>query len=488
MADLASLRLTLSDIDLGAIDAESDHNLDSHFVPTSYASDILDARHEHILGRKGSGKSALFRQIERVIPEDTIVGKIIPGDRTWSLLRKYEDVSNPNKDSAFFPAWQYILSLLVAQTIINDKRQLSLESQKALGPVRKFVEENFPQSVDTPTAVRSFLKRVQSLNVEALGFGTGLSWNEDETNEAATWVSEKIMSSLEPLFRERGVVITLDQLDDSWDGQDASKAMMIGLLRASKRLNDRFGFRKVGEPHLRILTFMRSDIYDSLAFDDKDKHRPLEHPIIWNRDSLAAMVNARLPEDVMVDDLFAGGMRGDGSPFNHIVSRTFMRPREVLQFLGEALKDSTKTGVSISGDSIRSAEDRYSTWKIDDLKQEYSKSDSNLPSLLECLRQGRHRYDSLSDLEETIEARAPKLLDPPEVTTRTLAEKLFDYSVIGVRVGNSGPVRYKAETPQLTLPAAGQVYVHPSLHKGLLIKEAKRRAPKKYGSRPGQEA
>lgn len=75
----------------------------------------------------------------------------------------------------------------------------------------------------------------------------------------------------------------------------------------------------------------------------------------------------------------------------------------------------------------------------------------------ECLRQGQHRYDSLEELEARIRDRDCDLVQ--RHGGRALLETLFDYSVIGVRLGDAGSTRFKAESPNLTLPSAGTAYV-----------------------------
>jgi hypothetical protein len=65
--------------------------------------------------------------------------------------------------------------------------------------------------------------------------------------------------------------------------------------------------------------FLRTDIYEGLRFDDKDKHRALEQHIVWNADLLRTMINERLTGRLEVDDLFEPGeMRGSILPFNYI--------------------------------------------------------------------------------------------------------------------------------------------------------------------------
>jgi len=123
-------------------------------------------------------------------------------------------------------------------------------------------------------------------------------------------------------------------------------------------------------------------------------------------------------------------------------------------------------------DDIRAAEERYSKWKVDDLRQEFEKTFPDFGRLLECLRQQVHRYDSLAELEGVLRERDPALVE--EHGTRRLIEILFDYSVIGIRIANQGSTRFKAEDSELMLPSSGAAYVHQSLYKGLAIRETRK--------------
>lgn len=216
--------------------------------------------------------------------------------------------------------------------------------------------------------------------------------------------------------------------------------------------------------------FLRADIYDSLQFDDKDKHRPLEESITWTPDLLREMVNERLPDKVPVDDLFeTGEMRGSIAPFNYIVKRTFLRPREVIQFLQECIRRAGDKGSEIMKEVIREAEEKYSVWKVEDVKQEYRRLHPSFEQLIEALRQGFHRYDSIGEFEKHLCERVPEVID--KVGARRAMELLFDASAIGVRLGNAGVARFKCEDSDLALPASGGVYVHQSLYKGLNLRE-----------------
>jgi hypothetical protein len=184
------------------------------------------------------------------------------------------------------------------------------------------------------------------------------------------------------------------------------------------------------------------------------------------------MINARLPEGISIDEIFEeGDMRGSIAPFNYIVKRTFLRPREVIQFLQECQKRSASDATEISKDTIREAEERYSSWKVDDVKQEYRRLFPQFDCLIEALRQSQHRYDSVDDFLNLLEDRVKDLVN--EYGRRELMRRLFDASIVGVRLGNAGTARFRCEDADLLLPTTGSVYIHQSLYKGLSIRETR---------------
>ncbi len=146
-----------------------------------------------------------------------------------------------------------------------------------------------------------------------------------------------------------------------------------------------------------------------------------------------------------------------------------MRPREVIQFLQECINRAGRDATEIKKDTIREAEDKYSVWKVDDVKQEYRRLHPMFEKLIEALRQGFHRYDSVGEFEKHLHERVPEVME--KLGARRAMELLFDASVIGVRLGNAGSARFKCEDSDLALPTSGGVYVHQRLIKGLNLRE-----------------
>jgi len=465
--------LSIDDVDLGAVDAESDKRLAEYFLTTPQATAAVKLRKSHFLGRKGAGKSALFSQLRSLFRkaghEKVRVILLTPNEYAWSALRQYKE-SGLLSEQAHANAWKFTIAVEAAAVLTSELETLFHEfSQPSLRRLRQFIAANYggkpPDAVATATRL---LKGLETFNLEAFGFKVGFK-REVGDQPLTPQIVDALFEDLRQLSDDIGVIVAFDRLDDSWDGGEEAKSLLIGLLKATKEINDRFSdIRNVRGIFCDV--FLRADIYDSLQFDDKDKHRALEESITWTTDLLREMINQRLPENVAVDDLFeAGEMRGSIAPFNYIVKRTFLRPREVIQFLQECIRRAGPGAAEITKEAIRLAEEKYSVWKVEDVKQEYRRLHPEFDDLVESLRQGFHRYDSIKEFEEHLNDRVPKLVE--NLTSRSAMELLFDASLIGVRLGNAGVARFKCEDSDLALPASGGVYIHQSVYKGLNLRE-----------------
>src|SRR5262249_50590590 len=83
-------------------------------------------------------------------------------------------------------------------------------------------------------------------------------------------------------------VILVDQLEQVWEGDADSNAMVRGLLLAGQQVaGTTYGSA------LRCVLFLRSDIYDSLVFSEGDKFRGDEMRIDWAPDELCEVALTR---------------------------------------------------------------------------------------------------------------------------------------------------------------------------------------------------
>ncbi len=120
---LSEVGLTLKDIDLGAVDAESDRRLAEYFVTTPQATAALELRKSHFLGRKGAGKSALFTQLNSLFRKaghnKIRVISLTPNEYAWSALRNYKE-SGLLPEQAHANAWKFTIAVEAAAVLTSE--------------------------------------------------------------------------------------------------------------------------------------------------------------------------------------------------------------------------------------------------------------------------------------------------------------------------------------------------------------------------------
>jgi hypothetical protein len=127
MTALNDLGMTLGDIDLGSADAESDRRLSDYFVKTPYVESALSMAKSHFLGSKGSGKSALFTQLERLFGDagyaNIRVLKMTPDQYAWNALRQYDE-QGLLPEHAHTNAWKFTIAIEAAAALATVPDEL----------------------------------------------------------------------------------------------------------------------------------------------------------------------------------------------------------------------------------------------------------------------------------------------------------------------------------------------------------------------------
>lgn len=132
---------------------------------------------------------------------------------------------------------------------------------------------------------------------------------------------------------------------------------------------------------LNPVVYLRTDIWDELQFSDKNKiSQTIALNLGWNPAGLFNLVEARLKakigrdatwDDVAQSDL----MRGSQTKWNHILARTFLRPRDVIKFLNTALERAKKRGTepyAFTNPDIVDSREEYSAYLVEELRDEIS--------------------------------------------------------------------------------------------------------------------
>ena len=152
--------------------------------------------------------------------------------------------------------------------------------------------------------------------------------------------------------------------------------MLVGLILAARAIRLESRSAKVV---INPVIYLRSDLWDELEFSDKNKlSQTLALTLEWDHESLLALVDtriqARLGEGITWDNIANPSlMRGSQSKMNHVLARTFLRPRDVIRFLNSALAEAKKRDTAplvFENEDIVNARQSYSAYLKAELDDE----------------------------------------------------------------------------------------------------------------------
>ncbi len=487
---------------LGGIDADNDQLLIKCFQNHDAYKQVVGLKKFIILGRKGTGKTAIFKKILKDRDYKTFSFGHTFSDYPWHYHDKQVKLGVPDFDK-YTHSWKYLIYLTISKILLNQDNSIPFDetSLEYLGKIEKFIVDTYGTRDPDLTQVftpSKFLKIKPNLTID-MGFLKGQFSAEkfpmehlpSIIQEVNTNLSEYVISSLNP---DHGYYILFDQLDLGFDptNQDYNNRL-IGLLLAARDINNS---AKDKNRKLGIIVFLRDDIYNKLKFEDKNKLTVGYSTIIeWDARgtlTLKDLIESRLTEvlstnetKVQWNDIFdeAQQMTGRQSKYNYIIDRTFLRPRDMIQFCNEIINQHNKSPESRKVDNaeIYSAKNEYSQYFLNELDDEIHKHLPEYEGVLEVIKKiGYYQFDLETFKRALSEKSSIFLIVQDAVETM---KSLFEFSIIGYyKAGGSGfggseyIFRYRDLKARFD-ENAKTFRVHPGLIETLGLKRSTSQAP-----------
>ncbi len=340
----------------GSIEAPSDTLLEDVFQSHPAFTDAIDLKKFLILGRKGSGKSSIFRKIISKKAQDFFSIGHTFSDYPWHYHVK-QSLSGVPDSEKYVHSWEYLNLIALSKIILNKDNSLPCdgdeEGMSEMIKIEKFILDSYGSKDPDLTQIFTPHKKLQIKGSLGLSFsavnasldteGVPMDYLPSVFQDVNKCLTRAVIKSLNPSNK---YYVCYDELDLGFNPTSPDyKNRIIGLLLAAKKLNIE---AKSKGKQLSIIVFLRSDIYDDLKFEDKNK-LTIEYSsrIEWNNDSLKDLMSSRFTallkeasrEVVSWDDVFdeTEEMRGHQKKIQHILDRTFLRPRDLIRFCNEIL-------------------------------------------------------------------------------------------------------------------------------------------------------
>ncbi|GGS12552.1 hypothetical protein GCM10010252_60030 [Streptomyces aureoverticillatus] len=480
----------------GREDAERDVTdglLRAGFLPTAAFRAALSGRKMLIIGRKGSGKSAICM---RLMEDGAHAGGallITPDDAAGDEIRRFE-LQGLAADTAKSLIWRYVFAVHAARHLTaHAKAAHGRKEPDSVKALRRFLKQNDEEGVEAVDApggrlgdrlTQSARGLQTSLSLEAFGVRAAMDLVPQGSEGArAARQLELVEHGVARAFADLGcadahapLLLLVDQLEQVWSAEADSNSMVIGLLLAAKHAAGAYGRA------LRCLLFLRSDIYDSLSFGEGDKFRGDEVRIAWTESALRELARTRAQASVgdalggadlddtrLWQEIFPPSVAGEPTP-TYLFARSLPRPRDAIQFLN-LCRDTAADQCHdrIEETDVLQATRQFSEWKLKDLVQEYLIAHPFLERLYPLFQNTGYTV-TRGVLGNRLEAAAPTLrrLFPGYVDSLDLTgvlDTLFAVGFLGVRRGNDVVYGGGGELP--VQPHEGEFHVHPCFREAL---------------------
>lgn len=447
--------LVQSGLSFGADVAEHDSGLARYFVTTQSYLAIKKRQRHLVIGAKGSGKSAILRELTADITESSDSLVITPEHYATDVLDALAKSPTGTEMAAYITTWKYTLLIEIFRRLV----QSGLGDSKALAEIRKYLIDHGHLGGNLSLFERfvGYLRRITKIRGK-IGPAEGEVGVDSARELEKLFKMDELLGlipALRRVLRNAPFTVFIDELDQSWNNSETANRFLVSLLTAAIQL------RGIDD-NLHVVVFLRSEIFDLLkpTIAQLDKLRSDIEAIQWSPRELTNLIVSRAfdsmqinPESVAADAavgvLFRGVIGHAGvTPFEFIVSRTSLRPREVIQFCNLALKVAQQLELpSILPDAVIRAEEEFSVWKLEYIVSENLYIYPRLDWLLERFRGQARRLtiravdslltESLLDAENDNSAPAWLRggLEPPK-----LLELLYRLEIVGIEKPNTEPL------------------------------------------------
>ncbi|WP_305983485.1 P-loop ATPase, Sll1717 family [Roseivirga thermotolerans] len=532
-------------VDIGSLAAEDDKFLLTAFVDKHDLTILRDMKDPKciLIGRTGCGKSALIRYIEE---NESHVARISPESMSLRHLSNSDIINyfrkiNVKLDLFYKVLWKHVFiveliklhfdgDLTKSKGILDwiksntsDKYKNKKQSIEYLEQWEDRFWENTEYRIkELETSLEKRFKGEFGGNLDLNQIIKLAAKGESEQKNSKT-VKYEVINKAQKVVNEsqiehiRNIIdmmknelfsrtqkkyfIIIDDLDKEWVSNTIVYDLIKSLIETIK------DFSKVA--NIKIVIALRTNIHKKIFKENisrgiqREKYNHLYLDIQWNKEELLELLDNRLRElmknnytsdSPKVDDILPSANKKQSSGFEYIVERTFMRPRDVIDFFNKCIKNADgKT--KISREVIRKAEDEYSHERLRALNDEWIENYGNIHCIYKFLKgcpNGFKIEDIISVVEDSFldsigNNEVLRLSIGLQASFREFGEKydtkkllkevliiLYEIGLLGIKQNTENRKEYIYESYSAyevdDIIESTRFYVHPMFHKALRIK------------------
>jgi hypothetical protein len=350
----------LQKIEFGASAAENEmRTLHYYYLKTDAFLKALRGESQLVVGRKGSGKSAIFLQIrdKERSSGDNIVLDLKPDG--YKLIKFKEQILNFLEEGTFQHTitafWEYILLLEICHKILDvDKKRYKIQSDLFAPYVKLedlFRAEDYLTEGDFVERMTRLMNNITKVYKNKYGEKEKVRLTNPEITDFIYRNDiKKLRSALIDYLKFKDKVwLLFDNIDKGWPSNGLTSedlTIIRSLVEGARSIQREFAVKKI---NVFPVIFLRNDVYELLVNKTADKQKEAKAILDWvDPDLLKEMIRLRIASSIECEpheeaptefnDLWRNicVSHYDGEEtFQYLVERSLMRPRFLINLLNQ---------------------------------------------------------------------------------------------------------------------------------------------------------
>ena len=317
-----------------------------YFYNYQEVNDILNKDKCYVIGRKGSGKSAICEHIIKCNEYNRFATKLnfknFPFNELYELTNS--GYTPPNQ---YITLWKYLIYSTVCKLMVSNE---NINSE-----IRTELEKLYPNNTK-PLARTIQTWTSAEFGASILGNGGTIKIERDCSLNTTPWI-ERVNILEDIIFKycdDSTYYIVFDELDEDYrsvNDTDSSQPYIYLLTSLFKAVQDvKSTFIDSGK-QIKPIIFLRDDIYMLIKDSDKNKWRDMKIELEWTEDKLKDLLSYRISKDIpQVTQILPfkdswnkifnpkpvnfGNKQGKKiDSFDFIARSTQLRPRDFIQYI-----------------------------------------------------------------------------------------------------------------------------------------------------------
>ncbi|AHL76257.1 hypothetical protein CH92_14605 [Stutzerimonas stutzeri] len=381
----------LQKLDLGATSAENEmRTLQMYYLKTDQFLKSLRGEANVVVGRKGSGKSAIFLQIrdrERN-KSNNIVLDLKPDG--YKLIKFKELILDFLEEGTFqhtiMAFWEYILLLEICYKILEKDRERHIHDHNIYESYRKLADiyhsETYVTEGDFSERMSILMEKISTEYQSKYGTETKVRLSAPQLTQLLYSHDVRALSEqvIQYMRNKDTLWLLFDNIDKGWPTSGLQHEDMLivrALLDATRKIERQFDRAHV---NVNSIVFLRNDVYELLVKETSDRGKEAKVILDWtDPDLLRELLRLRIvanngntDEDfhIVWPRICTSHYNGEETS-QYLIERSLMRPRFLLNLINQCKSFAINLNhEKINSDDIEKGLSAYSTDLLTDIGYE----------------------------------------------------------------------------------------------------------------------